>query len=110
MPANPRRKIRPFQRVPIKRIPKRDPASVYLENRRIGVRIPLRNQHGDLQGAFETKAGEVLEIRASPSGAWLALIGHSKLLRPEGLTAWAVNSEPWGSERSVGFALGRTRF
>ncbi len=66
MPASkpkPKAKIRPFRKVPITRISNSSPEHVYLENDRFGVKIPLKNQHGLLQGVFETPEGDILEIR-----------------------------------------------
>src|SRR3989338_6577048 len=64
MPAHkPKRKIRPMRKVPVTRIRNPSPEHVYLENARLGVKIPLENEHGLLQGVFETHDGKILEIR-----------------------------------------------
>ena len=59
----PRTKIRPFRKVPISRVKNRDPRFVYLENERYGIKVPLQNEHGLLQGVFETSVGKILEVR-----------------------------------------------
>ncbi|HLD59139.1 MAG TPA: GNAT family N-acetyltransferase [archaeon] len=58
-----KRKIRPFRKVPVTRIRNPSPEHVYLESKRQGVKIPLENENGLLQGVFETPDGKILEIR-----------------------------------------------
>lgn len=78
MPASRRRKIRPLRKVPPTRIKNPDREFVYLENDRLGVRIPLRNRHGLLNGVFETRDGQVLEIRFLGT-KYVAFIGNQSV-------------------------------
>ncbi len=59
------RRVTPLRRVPAKRIPKGSPAHVYLENDRVGVRLPLQDKRGLLNGVFETPTHEIIEVRFS---------------------------------------------
>lgn len=70
MPATPPKpKIRPFRHVSKRNLRAKrglqPPAKgfVYLESDRQGVRLPLINRHGRLNGAFELPDGRILEIR-----------------------------------------------
>jgi GNAT superfamily N-acetyltransferase len=59
-------KIRLFRKIPVSRIKNPDPRFVYLENERYGIKVPLQNGKGLLQGVFETRKGETIELRFDP--------------------------------------------
>ena len=61
-PSKPK-KLRLLKKVPRSRIKNHDPRFVYLENERHGIKVPLQNEHGLLQGVFETPDKKIVEGR-----------------------------------------------
>ncbi|GEM_PF-6026185 len=60
------KKIKPFRKVPATQIKNPNPKYVYIENDKIGVKIPLVTEHGHLNGVFETPRHKIVEIRYRP--------------------------------------------